>query len=390
MTAVLADNVFDGSRWIGRAVVRWVGSLIEEVEPVRANTSRDSDYEADVVLPGLIDAAVRAVGYVERPGGMPFAPEDAFALLSLRYGVTTVVDVGNSSEVLAHLRRSAAKGVGPRIVAAGPRLVSEATLRTDRVVDEGDVRQTLAGLAANGTAFVSIGLIEPSLRKQIGQLAAAARLTVVASAGTGDVPGLDVVAPSGGVAGIPQLEAVSRWSVEGLLDAHDAAEAAAFLPYARHFQQRGGRVGRRMARGVLNGLYGDREAIDADERARRAAVEIAEHRCLASSGSGAAGLVPGASLWSEIETFERLSTTTHALAAATGSPSDWITGITGGRIAAGRPADLLFAGGIDSDAATSDIRQHLSAVVIDGHHIEVRQLVESSDGLRRKALQEVL
>ena len=311
-----------------------------------------------------------------------------------------------------------AAGAGPRIVAAGPRLVSQATHRTDRVVDAVDLPRTLAGLAANGASLVSVGALEPEVRAKIARLAADAGRTLVAPMADGDVPGLDVIAPNGVRAGIPQLEAVSRWSIDGLLDAHEAAQAAPFLPYARHFQARGGRMGRRIARGVLDGLYPDRAAIDGEERMRRAAVLLAERRCLASSGAGAAGLVPGASLWAELERFERCATTAdaraaqqaadlgdqqgqvrrepadallrrdRALAAATGTPSACITGVAGGRIAPGRPADLLFADGVDADAAIAELRRHLSAVVIDGRHLDVEQLAARTDALVRRALQE--
>src|SRR5205823_5323663 len=44
----------------------------------------------------------------------------------------------------------------------------------------------------------------------------------------------------------PSLEATARWTIDGLIEAEDAWMASPVLPFARHFAQSRGRIGRRI------------------------------------------------------------------------------------------------------------------------------------------------
>jgi hypothetical protein len=418
---VAAGDLFDGYRWLGPSTLTVAGGEVVSVEPGAAGAAGavgGATLRADAVLPGLVDWGVSAVGYADTPlVPHPFAAETAFARMCLRWGVTTVVDVANAPAPLAHLGELARRGAGPRLVHAGGRLCSEPTGRCDVLVDEGGADRAVAANELLGAALVSAGRLSGAgVRTAVVKAAAARGIPLVLSRQEPrETPGLLVAAELAGpgvpaVPGFgepvgepgrwwyaPQLEAAARWTVDGLLAATDAALAAPFLPYARNFGRVKGFLGRRIGRDVLRGYYGDRAAADLGAgRERLAAAQLAAGTCLASSGAGATGLVPGLSLWAELDRLAALpgpdgrapAGPDAALAAATGVAGGLLPGRTGGVLTAGRPADLLLCDGVRRGAAPGELRAGLVAVVRDGVCDEVAVLAREVEAMVAEACRE--
>lgn len=408
---VAAGDLFDGHRWRGPSTVLVEGGDVVSVEP---GANPGAERRADVVLPGLVDWGVSAVGYADSPlVPHPFAAETAFARMCLRWGVTTVVDVANAPAPLAHLGDLAGQGAGPRLVHSGGRLCTEPTGRCDVRVDEGGADRAVAANELLGASLVSAGRLAGAGARTAVVKAAAARGVplVLGRQEPRETPGL-LVAPEPGLPPVPgygepvgepgrwwyapQLEAAARWTVDGLLAATDAALAAPFLPYARNFARVKGFLGRRIGRDVLRGYYGDRTAADlGDDRDRLAAAHLAAGTCLASSGAGAAGLVPGLSLWAELDRLAALpgpaggaDGVDPALAAATGVAGDLLPPPAAGVLAPGRPADLLLCDGVRRGMAPGALRAGLVAVVLDGICEEVAVLAAEVDAMVAEAWRE--
>lgn len=369
---IAAEHLWDGDRWCADVVVVVDGTAIRAVERAGAKpgagpaaAAGPADLRCRLLLPGLVDCGVLAEGYLEGPNtAQPFLPEEAFASLCLASGVTTVVDVGASLGPVTHLRDVAGTGAGPRILAAGVRLVSRPSRRADVRVRPGEVAPWLEALAAVGAPLISIGAAEDDLRAAALSAARARRLPVVIA--PSEHPGLEVwrarsAADQAGAAPqdpcgetaqrwlIPQVEARSHWTVDGLLTVVGAERGRAFLPYARHFQRQRGFVGRRIARDVLTRLYGDRAAgDDPDEVLRTAAAGLVDGTVLAASGAGGAGLVPGDSLWAELARFALAAGNEAALRSATGSAAKAFDP-TVGVVRPGASADLVLC-----DASPAD------------------------------------
>jgi hypothetical protein len=275
-------------------------------------------------------------------------------------------------------------------VHAGGRLCTEPLGRTDVVVtDAATADRAVAANAAVGATLVSVGRVtDPAVGAALAAAAAARGMPLVLSrqGPRRETPGLEV-RTAGTAAYVPQLEAAARWTVDGLLASTDAATAAPFLPYARNFARVKGMMGRRIGRDVLRGFYGDRDPAQLEpDREQRAAKHLADGTCLASSGAGAAGLVPGLSLWAELDRLAALGGPAAALTAATGAASTVVPGH--GLLAPGLPADLLLSRGAGRDSPPSALREGLIGLVVAGNGMEVATLAAEVEELVTEAMRE--
>lgn len=391
-STVIADRVFDGTTWHGPTQVTICGATIMSVMPWSGRHAPGEEIRCGLLIPGLIDFGASAWGYQESPRPAdPFAPEGAFATLCLRYGVTTVVDLANSTTSLAQLHRTFTLGQGPRVVFAGARLCDTAHTPRDLIVERADVGAAIDAHRGLGATFVSIGDVgDPDLLAHIHDEADARDLDLVEPFGTdAQVPGALWHGARDAIA--PQLEATSRWTVDGLLLADDAHLAAPVLPFHKHFARMKGRVGRRIAKPILERIYTDRTEDRLDPGlVPAAAAAIRSGQCLASTGAGGAGLVPGCSLWSEMQKIIMLSSIPDSGLVSTTGAADLLRATTGlGHIRAGGPADLVLIDDVgQTEHAYIDLpalRSHVTSVMVNGtlHNTEVldarvREMVELS------------
>lgn len=401
-------ELFDGTVWRGPCSILYQDGRITSVESL----PEGSPVDADVVLPGLVDCGVTAQGYQEGPvRGNPYAPETAFATLCLAAGVLTVVDTGNDPGPLGHLTSMARGGVGPAIHYAVGRVADRPRRRGDRVWRR-DPSGPLGIEVATGAEFLSCGDVDSETLTAVLSAAASDRLTVVlARAAAIGAPGLlfarggwpsivgfpdaplfsREVAPTPDASWFaPQLRSRDLWTVDGLARVQGADRARAFLPYARHFDKPRGLIGRRVARDVLHRLYGDRDPSAVDYPVYDLTLSWAETGCcLAASGSGVAGLVPGDSLWHELVELEALLGTEAALRCATGSTAGLTPAWDAGRIAAGHPADLVVLRGADRSSGVAVLRAAIVAVVVGGRTHDVATLEDQLEDMNSR-LQESL
>jgi len=398
-----ARELFDGHRWHDGVRFTMFGGRIGQLES--AGRPAPGDEAVACVMPGFVDCGAVATGYTERPTDDPFRPERAFAKLCLRYGVTTVFDLGSSLPVAAYLARSGSPS--PRMMHSGGRLVSVARTRNDIVVDASTAQTVLDALAAARCPVLAVGAIDDGpTQTTIVRHARRRGLSIAWSAHTPtvDLPGwLWTVHPTAvpspaaraftapvddEVLVAPELEACARYTVDGLTDASEAWIAAPVLPYARHFAQSKGRLGRRVTRQVLEPMYGER---DGDDLGSFRPIEVAraagDGRCLTASGAGRAGLVPGLSLWAEAQRIHDLGTDEHeALHAATGAVG--ALGIRGiGTIREGGPADLLV---LRSPPVVDGRLDHhaLSDVFVRGTRHRIADIAHEVDELTRQTFAE--
>lgn len=393
LVRVSTQDLFDGLHWRGPATVVVDGDRISDVR--LGGAADDCDVAGTALMPGLIDFGVTANGYIESPmANHPFAPEAAFAALCLRFGVTTVIDVNNSATVLAYLRGMHEKAAGPRVIASGARLSTSPSSRSDMLIDRVTALEMLEANRLAGGELVSIGTItdgelEGDLRRRAGELG----VVVVAGAdATCEVPGLAFEVPGATRDArflAPQLEAVARWTVDGLLRARDAAMAAPFLPYSRNFARTEGFVGRRIGRGILARYYGNRDPVSM-EVCERAAVQAAGlQRCLASSGAGAPGLVPGRSMWAELGRLQRAGIDPDDVLFSATGVAETLLGESGlGRVEPGARADLLVLGEPARGRDPADLWTALTHVVLVGRVIATTQLAGEVDKLIAEAMKE--
>ena len=398
-----ARELFDGHRWHDGVRFTMFGGRIGQLDS--SARPEPGDEPVACVMPGLVDCGAVATGYTERPTDDPFRPERAFAKLCLRYGVTTVIDLGSSLPVAAYLGRSGQPG--PRMVHSGGRLVSVARTRNDIVVDATTVQTVLDTLTAARCPVLAVGAItDRQTENTIVRHARRRGLSIAWSARTADVdlpgwlwsvhpatvpraPALGFTAPvDDEMLVAPELEACARYTVDGLTDATEAWIAAPVLPYARHFAQSKGRQGRRIARQVLEPVYGDRHGEDLGPfRPIEVARAAGDGRCLTASGAGRAGLVPGLSLWAEAQRIHDLGTDEHeALHAATGAVG--ALGIRGvGTIREGGPADVLL---FRSQPVVDGRLDHegLSDVLVKGVRHRIAEIAHEVDELTRQTFAE--
>lgn len=403
---VICQELFDGDKWCGPTEIVVADGLIQRVSSSSplVDRRRVEAVRVPTVLPGLVDFGVSASGYAETPTPSdPFLPERSFARMSLRYGITTLVDVNNSIAPLRYLESLGGVGSGPHLVHSGARFASFASSRHDVLVTTDNVERLLEAAVQSGAKIASLGLSAPEVVGRVERWALSAAVPLVISAqGAPELPGLSVVAHSpigeedADVSAMvryvaPQLHASSHWTVKGLLDAPNAHFASPVLPHCRNFLRGRGRIGRRIAEPIVGRYYPDREERLLDPLGERvAAAAVLERRCLASSAAGATGMVPGLSLWAELDRLAHLAKSgAIAMSAATSVPADILVaaneGVRVGRVAPGFRADLLFTA-VGSDGELSEHLATLSSVVVAGRSHDISSLAAEVDDMISKAM----
>lgn len=399
---IAAGRLFDGFGWHGPCLLVIEDGVVSSIEPDQSS----ADLYAKTVLPGLVDFAVSASGYAELPdASAPYAPERSFARMSLRYGVTTYCDTNNSLGPLRYLEGLVVSGNAPRLVHSAGRLTAAPCGRHDIPVRAEDAEATVAALRQAGCGLLSVGLMpDAETFRRVCRAARAQGLAVVVSRQTlPEPPGLIVLrdeqldavqdasdawrADLGGLF-VPQIHASARWTVEGLLEAHDAYLASPVLPHCRNFVRSGGRIGKRIARPIVGRYYGDHEPELLDQHLESHAREALEHgRCVASSAGGLTGTVPGLSLWSELERLAALSSFEAALRCVTSVPASALGRSDIGRVRAGAAADLLLCESGES-AGLAGLRASLQTIVVGGRVLQAAALAVEVDELVATAVKE--
>jgi hypothetical protein len=399
---IRADHVFDGDSWGGAADITVIDGRVATVTPIGGSAV---EHHVAAVAPGLIDVGVSASGYAELPSSTdPYAPERAYARMSLRYGVTTLVDVNNSPGPLSYLRSLAEAGDGPAIIASAGRLSSAPSGRHDQLVDSGTASAVVDELVVAGARLISVGVAGAEVLAAVLRAAHRHGIPVVVARQTRPAtPGLmlvrrpehlavafgnEAIAAGEDVYFLPQLHATARWPVEGLLDAADAHLATPVLPHCRNFLRSQARIGKRIGRTIVGRYYGDREPALLDAHAgRRATAAAAVGRCLASSAGGETGMVPGLSIWHELACLERSVEPEVAFACATSSPARALGKTDIGVVRPGACADLLLSDTAQPATATS-LLDGLRAVVAHGRVLDACDLQREADDLVASSLGE--
>ncbi|MFY9488701.1 MAG: amidohydrolase family protein [Solirubrobacterales bacterium] len=399
---IRADHVFDGTSWTGPADITVIDDRITEVAPVGDSVV---DHHVAAVTPGLIDVGVSASGYAEVPSSTdPYAPERAYARMSLRYGVTTLVDVNNSPAPLSYLGSLADAGDGPTIIASYGRLTTAPSGRHDHMVDSETASSVVDALVIAGARLISVGAVNEMVLDVILQSAERHGIPVVVARQTQPgTPGLMLVRRPADLAValgraallvdedvyfLPQLHATQCWPVDGLLDAPDAHLATPVLPHCRNFLRSRGRIGKRIGRTIVGRYYGDREPGLLDPEAdQRATVAAGAGRCIASSAGGETGVVPGLSIWHELERLEQSLDPEVAFACATSIPTRALGLADVGVVRPGARADLLLLDTAQPSTAAR-LRDGLRAVVVQGRVLDARGLEEEVEDLVTSSLRE--
>lgn len=407
MTRVIleCEELFDGVGWHGPSEIVIESGDIACVrhagEPGACSTSEA--LRVNTVIPGLVDFGVSASGYAETPSPIdPFLPERAFARMSLRYGITTLVDVNNSSGPLSYLETLGDLGEGPRLFHSGGRLASRPTGRHDIMVTRDNLDRCLAAVVQSGATLLSLGMCEPEIASRVERWAIEAGIPLTISSQIApEVPGLQTICGGGNGSDeegarsrlyvAPQLNASAHWTVRGILDAPNGHFASPVLPHCRNFLRGRGRIGRRVAEPIVGRYYPNRDERLLDPRIEDVAkAALVRRECVASSSAGTTGMVPGLSLWSELDRLASLAESrATVLAAATSVPAEVMAMSRGGRsigmVAAGFSADLLVTRG-GSTASPVDLLRGLSMVVRAGQMLEVSDLADEVDDMIAKAL----
>ncbi len=407
---VVCEEMFDGARWCGPTTIEVAEGLVTSVEPIGsplgfisegdtwnsdpASSGSRKHLSAKTVLPGLVDSAISASGYAEVPSSAdPYQPERAYARMCLRYGITTIVDVNNSQGALSYLQTLGESGQGPALIHSAGRIASVATGRHDIVVKPEAVESVIDAQVAAGATLVSVGQAVPATLERVLEAAAGLGLPVIVARQTApETPGFECIMPAvnGGTYEIPQLHASLHWTVDGLLEAPDAHLASPVLPHCRHFTRSRGRIGRRIAQPIVGRYYADRNPslLDPDLE-NMVGKALRAGRCVASSGGGSTGMVPGMSLWYELDRFYGMASNTEAFGAATLVAAECVNHSDAppppfGSIRPGGRADLLLSTG-DGHGLPSTFLDGMSVVVLAGVLHDVGELAKEVETLVAEA-----
>ncbi len=255
------------------------------------------------------------------------------------------------------------------------------------LVDADEIEHVVRSNGLAGAQIVSLGMVDQTTAALAAHRARALGLSLVACTDpAGRTPGLLVTTVRGAEFVVPQIEARERWTVDGLVTVPDGHLAAPFVPYARHFANGDNPASRRIARKRLRRIYPDRDALPGlDDRTVRDA--LLARRCLAGSAAGAAGIVPGLSLWRELQHLEALDAPqADLLHAATGAPRAAL-GADGPAIQTGAAADLLLLDAPGRGLDVHALRRALTHVVVGGHRHSCAALDQTTTTLVHNALE---
>jgi imidazolonepropionase-like amidohydrolase len=302
-----AVEVFDGERLLeGRYDVLISEGRIASVERTA------SEERSGVLLPGLIDAHVH----------LSFSTPDAVA----SGGVTGVLDLGEPLEY------AFAPHPPLRYAAAGPLLTAPGGYPTRswgaggfglEVADEAAAHEAVAALAAAGAAIIKVavlpGELDPARIRAIVQVARVRGLRVAAHAL--DATSVRTAAEAG-------VDVLAHTPVERLPDDLTAALGRATMSVISTVRAFGG---------------------SGKTRANLASLAAAGCPIVYGTDLGNAGIAPGIDA-EELAVLEAaLGSRDAALGAATGDAAT-LTGLPGGRIVPGAPADVVLADRYDLDA----------------------------------------
>ncbi|MBT1035950.1 hypothetical protein KJY78_06280 [Canibacter sp. lx-45] len=351
MIELHAEHLFTGEIWMTDVTV--VGDRY--IKYISSGKTRNA-ISFPLVLPGFVDAGANAEGYLETPvqNDTPFFPEEAFVGLCRAHGVTSVVDIGSSCNV-GHWLISQEK---LNVVSSLGRISSLPSLRYDFDVSADELLNLVAGLRKLGATFVTLGEISdfditvlpcPVIRSH-------SRQGMV-------IPGF-IVQHGASKWVCPQLAACSLWTVDGMLKASDASLGRAYLPHLKHFTGEGSFMFRRIARDILSKLYGDRKTDDLTDLSCAITKGDRDHNILASSGAGAAGIMPGAGLWTELKMLEQRIGFESALRTCTSNTGAAFPSLNAGFIKPEFRMDLLLCS--ERAGSISQLESELVAIVIGG------------------------
>lgn len=336
-TTIVNAKVFDGTTSRDWTSVRFADGLITECSATSAAREGDDviDAAGGTVLPGLIDAHVHLV-----PGALA---------QSLNFGVTTVLDMFSTPDLVATAREQAgsrpdvadvrSSGVGATAPGGHPSMIY-APFPTLTAADQAE--QFVAGRIAAGSdylkIFSGIGGRWPSLDSA----------TIKALATAAHTSGLVVVAHVSSTAGVEQVvsagvDVVAHVPADAELDealVERMAEAGiAVGPTLATIENALGEAGGAGWRGGRMPRYSRAE----DNVARLADAGVT---LLAGTDAPNPGTVFGTSLHRELELLVRCGIgPARALAAATTEPARVFGLADRGRVAAGQRADLVLVSG---------------------------------------------
>ena len=392
MHVLRAGQVFDGERFLGAADVALDGRTVVGVGPPQeyASTVTVEDLGDATILPGLVDAHQHLTWDCSPdPLGWHRASDDA-ALLdrgranarrALAAGVTTVRELGGRGLVTVALRDELARdpAAGPPLLVAGPTLTTpggHCWFLGGECTGEADLRAAVERLAAAGVDVVKVmatgGNVTPGSAPHESQFGADELRAVVEAAHAAGLPVAAHAHGTSGVAdavtaGVDTIEHCSFMSVDGV--AQDPALVARVAASGITVSVTGGNLPGQLPPAIASRL----PALHAHARK----LLDAGARCILSTDAGIGPLKPHDVLPRAVEQAVELvgAPVDRALAMCTSLPADALgIGDRAGRLAAGRPADVLVvAGRVDRDVAAllRPVRVlHTGVVVADGRGLD--------------------
>ena len=368
MRALRAGQAFDGERFIGPVDVVLDGGDIVEVSPWREHGGDVAleDLGDATVLPGLVDAhqhlswdcSTEPLGWHQASDdGVLLETARANAERALRAGITTVRDLGARGAVGTDLRDgfAADPGTGPRILAAGPALTTpggHCHFLGGECAESQELIAAVGRLADAGVDVIKVmatgGNVTPGSLPHEAQFGVDELRGVVEAAHRAGLPVAAHAHGTDGVvnaleAGVDTIEHCSFMTAEGIAQDPEliARLAASGTPVV-------------LTAGVLPGPL--LPAIAARMPALLAHIRAlldAGVRCVLATDAGIGPLKPHDILCRALTQAVELvgETTQEALVMCTSRAADALDiGDVAGRLAAGRPADLLVvAGRLDLD-----------------------------------------
>jgi imidazolonepropionase-like amidohydrolase len=388
MHVLRAGQVFDGERFLGAADVAIDGGTVVGVGPPQEYASEVTveDLGDATVLPGLVDAHQHLTWDCSPdPPGWHRESDDvallergrANARRALAAGITTVRELGGRGLVTVALRDELARdpAAGPSLLVAGPALTTpggHCWFLGGECADEAALRAEVDRLAAGGVDVIKVmatgGNVTPGSAPHESQFGVPELRRVVEAAHAAGLPVAAHAHGTSGVAdavsaGVDSIEHCSFMTEDGI--AQDPDLVARVASSGITVSVTGGSLPGQLPPAIasrLPALYSHvRTLLEAGAR------------CIVSTDAGIGPLKPHDVLPRAVgQAVERVGAPVdHALAMCTSLSADALgIGACAGRLAAGRPADVLVvAGRVDQDATAllQPIRVlHAGVVVADG------------------------